>query len=410
MPAPPTIAIVGRFEFPEGNAGAHRVAGLARALQLAGETVVMIGCERDGHEGESIGSGWFEHEGILYLPVSSASLGGQPPSHSTIETFLGSSVLARLSLLDPSTLRAVIVYNGFAGLWCRLLAFRRRFGVPLIADVTEWYDSSHYRWRSRPAYWVDSLLRMRFLHRRADAMIVISRWLAEHYSACGTPLAIVPPLIDFAEPKWASRPPKARRFGDPIELVFVGTCGKKELLPTALRALARCVADGLTSWRLRVVGPSPEEVRECVGRDDATLHCITDNLQVVGRVDHRSALDYLRAADFSLVIREDRRFAKAGFPSKLAESFAAGTPVIATPIGEARHHVVDGRTGLVSADPSPDAVRAALARAITSASESVCAMRCECEAYARREFDARHYSAALTGMVEAVARGRDVRR
>ncbi|HYC63483.1 MAG TPA: glycosyltransferase, partial [Reyranellaceae bacterium] len=61
--------------------------------------------------------------------------------------------------------------------------------------------------------------------------------------------------------------------------------------------------------------------------------------------------------------RRDDRTSRAGFPTKVVESLAVGTPVICNHTGDLAEHVRDGQEGLVCENATP----AELARVIGAA-------------------------------------------
>jgi glycosyltransferase involved in cell wall biosynthesis len=53
-------------------------------------------------------------------------------------------------------------------------------------------------------------------------------------------------------------------------------------------------------------------------------------VRFLGRMEHRQVISLIKAADYSLIVREQNRVTLAGFPTKFVESISCGTPVIAT--------------------------------------------------------------------------------
>jgi len=45
-------------------------------------------------------------------------------------------------------------------------------------------------------------------------------------------------------------------------------------------------------------------------------------------MSHKVTIDYIKQANFSIIIRDTNRVTLAGFPTKFVESIACGTPVI----------------------------------------------------------------------------------
>lgn len=69
-------------------------------------------------------------------------------------------------------------------------------------------------------------------------------------------------------------------------------------------------------------------------------------------------------ADFSIFVRPDRRSSHAGFPTKLAESLAAGTPVITNNTGDIGLYLKDGENGFLLKDGTQKSVKDVLDKLI----------------------------------------------
>jgi len=100
-------------------------------------------------------------------------------------------------------------------------------------------------------------------------------------------------------------------------------------------------------------------------------------------------------ADFTVLVREDRRQSNAGFPTKFVESFASGTPVIANLTSDLGQHLRDGETGLVCESNRVDSLAATLRRALALDVDAKRRMRAGCLAHALARFHPRAYSDVL---------------
>ena len=88
-----------------------------------------------------------------------------------------------------------------------------------------------------------------------------------------------------------------------------------------------------------------------------------------------NALQIVRAADFTVLLRPDARFAHAGFPTKLVESLSLGVPVLANVTSDISEYVRDGREGILLAGPTREAFAAGLRRALAIGRPARLAMR-----------------------------------
>ncbi|HQM85931.1 MAG TPA: glycosyltransferase, partial [bacterium] len=49
--------------------------------------------------------------------------------------------------------------------------------------------------------------------------------------------------------------------------------------------------------------------------------------------------------DFTILIRDDKRETRAGFPTKVSESISCGTPVITTKTSDLEDYIIEGKNG-----------------------------------------------------------------
>lgn len=88
-----------------------------------------------------------------------------------------------------------------------------------------------------------------------------------------------------------------------------------------------------------VVGPSPDAIErmlECSNLTQCGINCY-------GRLSHENTLSIVRKADFSVLMRENKRYAKAGVSTKFVEAMSLAVPSICTAVGGTDAFVTDGR-------------------------------------------------------------------
>jgi glycosyltransferase involved in cell wall biosynthesis len=189
----------------------------------------------------------------------------------------------------------------------------------------------------------------RRLFRGADAVIVTTPRLrdavAERYGVSGERVAVVPNYVDteaFAR----------ERSPAPRSLMFVGRLSEEKNLENVIRALA-----GLDGASLTLAGDGPlrPDLERLAASSGADVH-------FAGTVPHEELPELMsRHEAFVLASRYE------GHPKALIEAMAAGMPVVGTDVQGIREAVVDGESGLLAGDGSPEALRAALERVLADA-------------------------------------------
>jgi glycosyltransferase involved in cell wall biosynthesis len=325
-----TIAYVGQFDLPRGNAAAYRMLGLARALGTDPSFKVSI-VNILAESTEPLGT-W---QGIPYHNTYSG-----PTTRAKVSAQISASEIIRTLDRFPD-LKWVIPYNFPALPLAALIKYCRKRRISCVPDVTEWYGTRYISRLKVIPKWVDTELRMKWLHPRADGLIVISSFLQQYYSDCL--VHVVPPLVDINDAKWRHSETDAS-IDEGYHLVYAGSPSReKEDLDALIRLLASSPALR-QKYHLHLVGSTQSKFEQIY----PSLQDLPDNVTFHGRVPHETALSHVKQADLSVVMRPINRVTLAGFPTKFVESLACGTPVLATPHPDLDQHLREGRNGVVA--------------------------------------------------------------
>jgi glycosyltransferase involved in cell wall biosynthesis len=110
---------------------------------------------------------------------------------------------------------------------------------------------------------------------------------------------------------------------------------------------------------------------------------------------HREALAEVAQAAFSILLRPEIRCTRAGFPTKLGESLACGTPILGNVTGDVGLYVTDGVEGIVVPDCRPESFAQGLARALSMPTAARHEMRARARHRAAVSMDFRYYGPAM---------------
>jgi glycosyltransferase involved in cell wall biosynthesis len=381
----PWIAYVGPFQYPWGQAGSRRVYGVARSLIDAGYNVVVASGSREPSFVEAVlessAGTVLSHIGLAELPQEGET------RIQKIKKVLLTWGRRTASWLDAQIVRPshVIVYGGSAqymhnvGSWCR------QHGVPLIVDVVEWYDPRQLQGGTFGPVHLSAKVALRYQYPRASGVIAISSLLEQYYGRRGCPTLRIPPTLDVLGLDLHRKP----REDGKLQLSYCGTPGKKDLLGNILAGVERVDPDG-DRIEFQVVGPTADEVVKMTGR-----RSLPQAVTVIGRRPQQEVSEIVKKCDFSVLLREPRRFTHAGFPTKFCESLSVGTPAIANLTGDLGAYLRDGREGIICSDHSADSFAVALRRALELDNSRLNAMRQAARSQAIEAFDFRSYSDPL---------------
>ena len=227
----------------------------------------------------------------------------------------------------------------------RLLAYCKKRNIPVIIERVEWQDIKDQ------SLIIDRMIRMRIIERdirttdfKANGIIAISDYLYNHYN--GMNRILIRPLFDDKKMTGLSRINDSK--SSIIKLVYAGSLGSsKDIILPAIQAVKSINKEsGKNLVLLDLVGDINEAFIKKQQNDNWSYY----GIKVYGRKSHVETLEIVKSADFSLLLRENRRYAKAGFSTKFAESMLLGVPVICTKVGGSDSVVNDNVNGILLND------------------------------------------------------------
>lgn len=322
------ILYIGRFELPDKEATANRVVANAKLLRDIGYEVELAGWS----DAVVASQKWVE---CKYFDFKCYEKHKSESSYEKYKMF--SDAAPELALLKKGHYNILIAYDFPAVALKKLMKYCKQNDIKCICDVSEWYTNSNKNPLFRLIRAYDSYLRMNVLHKKADGLFVISKYLQNYYS--GQKIVLLPPLVDCADKKWdvshidKSKHPK-------IELIYAGWPSKtKECLNLVVSEASR-LSDTVA---LNIYGIDEAKYRSIYAYYDI----LSENVVFHGRVSHTETVEAVKNADYSIIVRESCRKNNAGFPSKLVESISCGTPVLVTDISNVRDYIGNGKNGFI---------------------------------------------------------------
>jgi glycosyltransferase involved in cell wall biosynthesis len=403
MPNDTEIIYVGHFRFPDGDVAAARVYGIGMALRDAGYSVAYAGIEDSAAPADIRPDGQACRDGFVYRPAKNFGTSKFVKLRRGIYHYLtGSATMDRVRQMTTARTRAIITYHGSSPMLMRLRRFCRQRNIALVVDCTEWYDPRHMLGGPfSPCCW-DSEFRMRFLQPQIGDMIAISSYLEKHYRQLGGNVLRVPPLVDLQSPYWRPIPPQPREAPE-LHLLYAGSPGKKDFLINALRAMVTLRAEKYPI-KMHLVGATRESLGAWLRHDPDFVEELGDSVVYYGRVPHARAVELIPTGDFTIMLREDKRYAHAGFPTKLVESLSAGVPVIANATSDIPEYVRNGREGIILENHSAEAFAEGIRRIFRLPRSQWHEMRLNSRIRAEECFDYRRFIGPIGDFIERTVR------
>jgi glycosyltransferase involved in cell wall biosynthesis len=362
---PPSVLQIGGGWFPECHGGLENVFyQLSNHLPQVGIAVRGLVVGSDAVASQSDGRTEAFAAASAPLPVRLWKAHKAIARHVALhppDVVAAHFALFALPVLDKLASRPLVVH--FHGPWA----------AESVAEGANW-----------PSVQIKSAVE-RLVYRRADVFVVLSRafgdLLARVYGVPPERVRVIPGGVDCARfDVPGSRHEARRRLGWQTARTtvlavrrLVRRMGLAELIASIVE-VRRCVPD----LRLVIAGKGEEaqNLRRLIDRLD-----LTGSVDLIGFVpDHMLPWAY-RAADLSVVPSTSLE----GFGLITAESLAAGTPVMVTPVGGLPESVKALSPALVFSGHSPHALAQGLKDALTGRLPLPTSE--QCRAYARRHFD-----------------------
>ena len=268
----------------------------------------------------------------------------------------------------------------------RIRAYCKKHNIRLIIEVTEWMEVENRKEiATRGIVWQKDIQK-RYIDKRCGNIIAISEFLYEHYRNQGCNVIKLPPLVyDFADKDQIFRDRDVVKLHQ-VKLVFAGTTDFKDYLEPMLKAI-RKINNNEIKIIFDVVGPSPDAIESMLERSSPTQY----GINCYGRLSHENTLSIVRKADFSVLMRENKRYAKAGVSTKFVEAMSLAVPSICTAVGGTDAFVSDGVDGILIKDNSVHEVLDKLVQIVNMDSSKILQMKLNALNTAKQVFSEGQY-------------------
>ena len=375
------IVFLMRFMFPYGTAYAMRARSICKLLEKAGHDVHVIA------ENECICSEKNRTE-FSYETLYGNEITILQKIFSRYQSIKALKNYCKKNKVD------CIISSALFDRFKMVATVSKKNNIRYIVENCEWYDSSNFKLgRLDPRFYQnEKMIKKDF--RKADGFISISRLLHEHNEGLGKKSVRIPTILDVENTPYSETTNNKK-----ITIVYTGTPGKsKEYLLPPIKALAE-------NEKLReriefhIYGPTYETVLNNIGNNEELLKRAGESVVIHGRIPQNEVQDVLTKADYLLFLRPDRHSSHAGFPTKLGESFAVGTPVIANNTGDLSLYIKTAENGFLLDSFETNAVHAAFTQIADLNSEEYKNIRIRARKTAEKCFDYRKYADEINDLL-----------
>ncbi|HLG52063.1 MAG TPA: glycosyltransferase family 4 protein [Chloroflexota bacterium] len=340
------VVMVGNFGLGYKGTMAARAIPIAHEIVRRGHMVtVIVPSDRDPVERHSRSA----PDGPRIITVG--------PLPATLPGHLGAAARIVHAVLRA---RPDVLYafkpKGYAGLALWLFWTLRRRGLTravLALDTDDWEGAGGWLDKEPSPWWQRRLIawQEQWCLSHADIVTAASRELASRVRAvrqAAEGVVYAPNAVSPASPGWrrGDGAPIRTALGlaeRPIVLVYTRFV---EFQPVRLLTVFEMVLQSRPEVCLLVVGAGlhgEERVFARLARERGLAGAVRQ----VGWVKTGELPGFFAAADIALYPLDDTLLNRAKCPMKLVDLLAAGVPVVADAVGQAREYIADGRTGLL---------------------------------------------------------------
>ena len=371
--------------FPYGAAYAARTRALSKLLQKAGYYVdILCDYPSDGAETEDYGN--------IFTVTPTLSSG--------IKALVYLPIIYRrkLDLLLSNNKYELIVSRSMFDRFDMVLSIARKHHVPIILESCEWYDVRGFRRGKKDIRYYQFQHCFNKSYNKVDGVIAISRLLEEHYQPLVKRVVRIPGIHEVYK-----LPYRIDSRGDnEIRFLFAGNIfGEKEQFTELLTAMSR-VQLGDKIIKLNVYGTSKQDVINSldeIGRESRKM--LGQQVVFHGMVSQSKMADICAENDFGVFFRPDRRSSHAGFPTKLGEYLAAGTPVITNDTGDISLIVYNSENGYLLKDMNVENIKDILEKCCMQSEDERILMRKKARKSAEEKMDFSVYSAEIRDFINS---------
>jgi len=344
------IVYIGNFSFPLGNASGKRVYANGKIFRELGYEVIFIGVDKDVGFTTKIENTKNVYDDFEYYNLPYPQSGKQWFKYSYIFKVVRSFFQNKLELKKSDI---VILYGSptLSTFNTKLIKFCKKHKIATISDCVDWLASK----TNNPVFniikWVDNTYQKAYANKKTDGVVTISRFLSDYYEKSGCKTVIIPPLspIKYSKDDFILNSDKK------IKICYAGLPFRKGMEikdPKTLKDRIDLTIDLFLHAKengcdfvFNIFGFTKEELIKALPSYKKKIAELSENIIFHGSKPNEEVTKEIMYSDFTILIRDDKRETKAGFPTKVSESISCGTPVITTKTSDLEDYIIEGKNG-----------------------------------------------------------------
>lgn len=220
------------------------------------------------------------------------------------------------NVINKYEVEAIIIYASLSHRYVKqVVKFCHQNNIRCICDISERYQPSQYKYSYLNIKYYQFEYRFRKIFSQSKYIIGCSEYVCNYFKNKGCATLRLNALT--------SHETNTRNLDyNPVVFTYAGMInGDKDLLSEYLKAFTSLNKDNYSKVVFNIVGPTLQQVNNLMNKDNLNIEDY-DFIKVHGRVSNEKVLNILSKTHYSLLLRPNKRYAAAGFPSKVAEAMS----------------------------------------------------------------------------------------
>lgn len=377
------VLLFSNFALPNSCANAARVFTFAKILKSNKIDVSLLGI---AYSPDSLLSG--EYDGLKYEMIQAESTKHRFQKNSSLDK----KIVKKLYEIYEREEFDTILLSNFYFLHTRVITkFAKENDIYLIVNQVEWYerDNTQFDGLTGKIRFIQNRIALMYTHPRMKNIIAISTLLGDYYRNKGCNVLVIPTVVDVNEYTNLSNIHNEKTI-----IAYAGNPARKDYIANVVVSLEQIIRELGEKIELHIYGATEHDL-VAIGVSDETIEKLHKVLFCYGKIPYEMVKDRISQADFTILLRPNKRYANAGFPTKVGESMAAGVPVIANITSDLGMYIKDGVNGLICSDETPHSCSDTIRRAMQLKLEDKEKMRKNARKKAEEVFDYHVYIQAF---------------